>query len=513
MDYLVPAWHDLPVDSAVTTPQLHFDDALSNFHLLASAKRKAGLILVDFQPSLMTTLSTERIVPAKIYSVFDLLQGVNHFSSQTLTYDDLVWPANARFEFSPFHLNVYQDDQDYATVVFDENSRIIYVEYAPQEANRYRLVFDSRGFVSRKDIYDPQGSRIVQHIYYDEAGNWRFKHSLTDDSVELNPENDSITLSLTYPHLQDLLKEVLLRQIFPKLKQEDRLLVSLDDDSLIQPEFFLQYPRTMYYASSWNKTKWAYDRLNGQPGFHCVFDTPDLARQLSARQPVVISPFQTYFKLGHSQRQDRQRILLFVEDIPDINVLAQLSELIFQYLMKAKGDVELYLLSYSRGGFDRSQQIIQFLQNSHSDEFQLIDPDNDDAKEELVDTKEEKVQLVIKAEQCTANTDVLTVLDKTRLVIDWGTKPDNYLRTACVSVGIPRIQRVETPEVKDHQNGLVITDQGELPAALDYYLASLQNWNLSLTYNVKVLNAHSGRHIIEKWDRAWEKYHLGVNGK
>lgn len=507
MDYLIPAWHNLPVDSAVTTPQLRFDDALSNLHMLASADRKAGLIIIDYQPNLMTTLSTERLVPAKIYSVFDILQGVNHFSSQALTYDDLVWPADANFEFSPFHMNVYRGDQSYATVVFDENSRIIYVEYTPENQRRFRLIFDSRGFASRKDIYD-DNNRIIQHIYYDEAGNWRFKHSLINDAVQLNPENDQVTLSLNYPHLQDLLEEVIQRQIIPALKHNDRLLVSLDDDSLLPPEFFLRYP-SLYYASSWNKTKWSFNRLSGQEDFHCVFDSPDLARQLRARQPVVISPFQTYFKLGHSQRQDRQRILLFVEDIPDINVLVQLSEIIFQRLMKAKGDDELYLLSYTRTGFDRSQQIIQFLQSYHGDEFQLIDPDDDDAKEELVDDEEEKVQLVIKAEQCTSNTDVLTILDKTRLVVDWGMKPDNYLRVACVSVGLPRIQQVSTPEVKDHQNGLVVQELASVPAALDYYLDNLKNWNLALTHNVQVLNSHSGRHIIAKWDQAWEKYHLG----
>lgn len=510
MDYVIPAWHALPIDSAVTIPQLDFDDAISNLHLLQNAKRDSGLIVTSYKPDLLTILNKESIIPQKIYSVFDLLQGINHYQARVLTYDDLTWPLDACFEFSPFHLNVYRNDRLYGRIIFDENARIIYADYMPNDGPNFRLVFDSRGFVSRKELQSEEG-KPLQHIYYDESGQWRFKHSLIDDSVEINPLNNYLASSLKYAHLSDLLNEILKDQILSQLNRDDRLLVSLDDNSSVSQRIYMQYS-TIFYVSAWNKIKNSYHELSNQPNFHCVLDSLDLANKLGAKSAPLISPFQTTFKLGHSQRQERQRILLFAENILDMNELTQLGENIYQRLMQAKGKDELYILSYSRAGYDRSQQVIQFLQNYHADEFQLIDPDDDDAKQELIEDQE-KISLVIKAQQCTSNIEVLNMLDKTRLVIDWGKQPDNYLRFACVDVGVPRIQQVVTPEVKDHQNGLIVSELGEINNCLNYYLDSLSHWNQSLTYNIKVLNAHSGSQIMSKWDETWEKYHLGEDKK
>lgn len=506
MDYLIPAWHELLEDSAVMMPKLKFDDAYSNLHLLKDAHQAVGVIVTDYQPHLLTQLNSDAILPDKIISVFDILQGIHHFSTQVLTYDDFIWPRDAYLEFSPFHLNVYQGSRLYARVIFDENSRIIYVEY--YHANgRDRLLVDSRGFISRKEEYDANNQEL-RRTYYDENGDWRFKHNLSTDSVQMNPENNDVTSSDHYDHLQNLIQEILQNQIFPQIISDDRLLVSLDDHSVVPQSIYLQYP-TLFYASSWNDNAQVYQTICGDQRFKCVFDNPDLAKRLGAVRPVVISPFQTHFKLGHSQRQDRQRILLFTDNL-EPNDLMELSEQVFQRLLRADGDDELYLLSYTRPGYDLSQQVIQMLQNNHADEFQLFDPDDDNAKEELVD-EEEKVPLVIKAQQCTANVDVLKLLDKTRLLIDWGEKPDNYLMVACVSVGVPRIQRVNTPEVKDHQNGLIIPDINNIGDGLDYYLGSLKNWNQSLTYNVQVLNAHSSEHMLEKWQNAWEHFYGGAD--
>ncbi|WP_295729319.1 accessory Sec system protein Asp1 [uncultured Limosilactobacillus sp.] len=506
MDYLIPAWHDLPVDNAMTTPQMHFDDAISLFNLLKSADQQAGLIVTDYQPHLMTRLSDHAIVPTRIISIYDLLQGIHHYQTKALTYEDLQWPAGAYFEYSAFHLNVYVEQRLYARVIFDGNSRIIYIEQYHRDQTQQRLVFDSRGFVSRIEQYDDQHQEILR-TYYDESGNWRFKHSLQDDAVDVNPLNNDLQLPLHYDHLQDCLLAVFKEQVAVKANPEDRFVVSLDDQAVIPQTEYLKLA-TIYYASSWHPTAQAYQHLRSLADFHCVFDTKDLANRLGAMQPTVISPLPTQFLLGHSQRQERQRILLFADDI-DPNELMSLAEIIFQRLLTAKGDDELYLMSYTRQGLDIANQVIQMLQNNHDDEFQLFDPDDDDAKQELVDN-DEKVSLVIKAQQCTANNDVLEILDKTRLLVDWGQKPDNYLRTTSVSVGIPRIQRVPTTEVVDHKNGLIVDDLSHLRSSLDYYLDNLKHWNIALAYDVQVMNAHSGEQTLSHWDVAWEQFFGGM---
>lgn len=75
MDYLVPAWHELMEDWATTVPKIAFDDATSHMQLLQNTQNKAGLVITDYQPQLMTKLNEMALAPSKIFSVFDYLQG------------------------------------------------------------------------------------------------------------------------------------------------------------------------------------------------------------------------------------------------------------------------------------------------------------------------------------------------------------------------------------------------------------------------------------------------------
>lgn len=180
MDYLLPAWHDQLIDWAFSRPQMQFDDAVSHFRLFKQKQRKLGLIITDYLPQLTTQLSQLAIWPDRLYSVFDYLQGINTTAQQVLGYQDFNWPKNAYFDFTNFRAFVMVNNELYAKIIFDTQSKILAIEYIKQGQLNYRLVLDSRGFVSRKE----QGDVFT---YYDQQGYWRFEHNQKTGEVVVNP--------------------------------------------------------------------------------------------------------------------------------------------------------------------------------------------------------------------------------------------------------------------------------------------------------------------------------------
>ena len=98
----------------------------------------------------------------------------------------------------------------------------------------------------------------------------------------------------------------------------------------------------------------------------------------------------------------------------------------------------------------------------------------------------------------------MKALDKARLLIDWGDHPDDLLQMAAVSIGIPVLQRIETAEIRDQQNGRICQDRLDLKAGLQYYLDDLNHWNVALANNVQIMNQYSADKLLQMWQAVWQ---------
>lgn len=501
MDYLVPGWHKLRGDWSYTIPMVEFDDAVSHLQILRDDQQATGLIVTDYQPQLSSQLNQFSLAPEKVYAAFDYLQGVDHLDSRVVDYRDLSWPADATFDMTPFRLLVVSQGRKYAQIIFDNQGLILWLDYfQPDGQLDRRLLLDSRGFVSREESYVDNQPRTF--TYLDEQGHWRFRQDRQTGQVTINPNLPRFTKQQVYDSLSELVTEVVQDHFLSQLQQSDRLIVSLDDQQLVAPAVFAHQQRVVFSASRWHPYRQALADLDQEQPL-IIADSQATATDIQhicqqAQEPVVIPIFQAQFKLGHSQRSLQQRIAVFCEHTSRDD-LAQIVEMLYQLLLKDPQGLAVDYLTYSPAKEQEVQQLINELADHHAGEFEFK-PDEPVQNENERDLEEELLpQLEIKAARLTSTSAVLKVLDKARLMVDWGTQIDQFMQIAVISVGIPQIRQAPTEMLQSGKNGIVDPDLEQLPANLNYYLQSLRHWNAALANNVHFLNQYSEENLLKKW--------------
>lgn len=510
MNYLMPTWRDNLHDWSTSTPHLVFDDSLGQLRLLEANQQPVGLLIVNYQPHLLEQLTQQSLTPQRILSVYDYIQGVHRFTGQVLSYDDFTWPTGSSLEMDPFQIIVHtRDGRCYAKLFFSTTSRLISIDFFDErgEQRTKTWLIDSRGFVSSEIDYD--GDKQTQQRFFDESGNWRIKHDLQSDAVVVNPLFQDCFAQSSYSHLADLVTEVVLRQLIPEIEDGDnRLVVSLDDQQVVLPETVFNRVPTVFSLSRWHNYQAVLQQLQTPQQDTLVADTTttavDVATKLNLSvQPTVIPLFYSQFRLGHSQRTAAQQIAVFNENM-DVQSLMDLVMKIFPRLLKNHKTEQLFMINYSEAKQQEAQYVLDQLVANFGGQF-LLHSDQMSPIEIKLAAADKRPELVIKVVRLASINDALKFLDKVRLMIDLGDLPDEFLQMAAVSIGIPRLQKMATPQLQDHQNGLVVKDLDGVMDGISYYLDNLKHWNVALASAVQLMNKYSSQQMYDRWQSLWKQ--------
>lgn len=505
MIYFIPAWHRQPKDWAYNVPMVYFDDTSNHLQTMRDSHVPVGLILTDYQPRLSSDLNQFSVAPSKIMSAFDYLQGVERDQSRIFDFRDFPWPTNSYFNFTPFHCFVMNRGSAYAKLTFDNQGLVLFIDFLKNNQISKRLLLDSRGFVSKELIYD-DGKAMEEH-YLNETGVWRINHHLNDDSVDVNSDQPTFCQHQHYDHLEDLVKEVVEDHLLSNLDHGDRLIVSLDDDSILSPEVFANVPGTVFSISRWHPFDKGLKKLKAFDNLNLVADSQRTSGIISNRlgmdsRPTVVPIFQSQFKLGHSQRLTEQRVAIFNENI-STDDLDHLLDIEYERMIKGPDAEAVDIMMYSPNKEQEANNAVQNLKQKHPGEFILKSEKDDQADDPGFDDLVNKYipVLDITVIRLTSNSDVLKALDKTRIIIDLGEEADDFMEIASVSVGIPQLRKNSTELLADGKNGMICRDWTALQKGLDYYLGSLNHWNQSLANNVEYLNQYSEDNLKSQWQK------------
>ena len=489
MDYLLPAWHKQLDDWAYSVPQIDFDDVISHFQLFKTSGRKVGIVITDYLPQLATQLSQVAVYPDQLFSVFDYLQGITTTDMRSLDYRDFSWPSDAYYNFTNFKIIVMVRKQPYAKIIFDNQGRILKVIYLDSQGKiDYQLVIDSRGFDSSKI----QGNIIT---YFDNSGCWRFRHNQETDQVVVNTEIPSFTEKIEYDHINDLLQEAVDRHFLSNLNESDSLIVTLDDQATVSIDNNLI---TTYSISRWHPYQQVLSQTkDNQAVVESEKELTNIKPQLAdSVQLTVIPLFQSYFKLGHSQRTQQQIIAIFAENM-NYDELSMMVKMIYSRLIADPEKNGLYLYTYSLKKSQMVEQIISDLQSEHSGEF-ILSTEAEKITADVLEDEPKLPVLTILSERLTSVADALEAFDKIRLLIDFG-KPDQFIKMIAVSVGIPQLVNIDSEEIADYQNGIICHSEKEIEKGIAFFLDNLAKWNNALVYNVKMLNRYSSDNLLSLW--------------
>lgn len=506
MNYYIPNWSPINIDWAQAVPHIENDDAISQMRLLQTTHRPYGAVILKYMPQLKTQLNDWLLSPTRIFSVFDYIQDTQFMSVQTLDYQDFAWPEYSFFDMNNFRQVVYYQGVKYATLYFDIHDHILWVDYfGPDGAITKRLTIDSRGFISKKTIYaDGQPSL---DIYLDSNGSWRMKHDLVSGQVTLNKFWQSRFDKLSYENLAELIDEVIKKQLLSTLDNQDHFVVSLSNDNHV-PFNWLENRLTVYSASKLHQfDKIVADLPNGSTVVADSKFTKAAVDSINNElQTYVIPLMRAQFKLGHSQRLMEQQIAIFTENLT-ANELDTIMDQLYPRLLANPDKFSLHLFCYSNAQEEMGNNAIQRLAKIHEGEYLLEGETPDNAENDLDELSDQPKLpiLMIDNTRMTSISQVSKFLDMIRLIIDLGSKPDELVEMLGISIGIPQLQRVETDEVINNQNGLIFNDLHQTNQKAGYYLDSLKSWNQALANDVQIMNRYSSDKLIQSWQMVWQE--------
>lgn len=499
MEYIVPAWHNQLTDWAYNIPQIEFYDGITHMQILQDNGRKVGLVLTDYQPQMTTKLNKYTFFPDYVFSVYDYLQGIHNLQSQILDFRDFNWPEDVIFDFTPFRIQVLSQNRLYAQITFDTQGKLLYIQYLGENGQQSkRLVMDSRGFISSVE----EGNEVT---YFDEAGHWRFVHNKQTDEVKINPYFNYFA-KLKYDHIKDLITEIFTKVFLKNVKDQDHLIVTVDDQSTIDYDLYQKYQpiftvnKREPYEASLVQVK------AGQLLVPSKCDQAQIEPQIAAGVQTTVMPFfPIRVKLGHSQRIKRQVIAIFAENMSEQD-LKQIVNTIYPYLLNNPKGWGLHFLSYSTDKDGMIGRVISQFKTEHRGEFTTENEVKEQGEMDS-ETLEKRPVLYLKQDRLTSTAVTFKILDKIRLLINWG-KSDDFIQTTAISIGIPQLQNFESATLIDRGNGMLYHNMVELQIGLNWYLNSLKHWNQALVYDVKLLNKYSEENLMKIWSKV-----LGLEGE
>lgn len=515
MFYFVPAWYGNSRKWHKNTPfwfrvldQMAFDDSICQMRLFLQAQEKAAFLILNYQPQLRYFLHKQGVQEAVYWNFFDDIQNIHRKAVRPFSFRSLNWPKGSRFLYTPFAVVVQKEEEVVARVQFAENGNVLLVEWIKNQQADKDYLFDDRGFLSSILYYDQKGQPDYQD-YLNENGVPQIREYLYGHKdIVIFPQADVQFSKNHYKNWEELMAERL--HIFQqqRITKEDVLVIASDSqhDELLFGQFKEQKKVASFFSYRQPKPDVDAVLLALSQVESVVVDTEGMEESILSCVPIEfqaeipllrLPSFDTRLRLGNSQTMEELLIYWHIDSLSHQDI-KEIVPFLLGYLAE-NASVTLKMVTYQKDVDLQawSTYIRQQILDKYDSQvfFRAINRGGENQLEE--DQEERNGRVTI--EQLTNESQVIALLDKARLVLDLGEKPDVYTQIASISAGIPQINRVQTEYVDHGKNGLIITGKDQLQQALSHYLDGLANWNQSLVYAVQKMGDYTSGRLLEQW--------------
>jgi accessory secretory protein Asp1 len=488
MLWFIPSWYKDESMNAMErswnrkTVSSQFDDTVSQVKIFNEGNKDVSLMILSYTPQLRHFLYREEIMDVPYISIFDDLQDIHSKRIGLYSYKDLNWPKDIEWTYTPYIVLAKRCGKEFAKIYFGKEGYMIVVELC--ESNRKKLVFDDRGFVSSIQYFKEDAIEYIE--YYNEKGEWQFRHDCMSDHVLINETQKHRFRKMEYNSMDEVMKEYLQMKLH-HFSFEDIVVIASDE-----------HHNEMLMQSIWKQKiilSLFGDRFDIHKGGH-VYHKADIVltdsdekkhiieEEFRVHNVYTVSPFDTRFQLGQSQRTKKHKIYF---PIDDIQIELKALEDIIEY-MKSHPLVELYIGLYQ---FDHTfENTIYEIMN------QLLRKCNAKMNIEVgIEKESSRIHLV----PIISENDLISLFVDMRLIVDLREHPDTFTLIAGMSTGIPQIVKHENNYIHHKKNGLYLERGISLQESIRYYLEYLEHWNDSLVYSYSLMQEYTGEKILKKW--------------
>lgn len=507
MIFFIPAWYEKDSyqekeqEWYIRKMQSDVDESVKHIQLFQNnGAFDYCLLLQGYCPNLRHFLHRQGIYTSLYWSCFDAMMQIESTAVVPISYRMLDWPKDVSFVYSATSVLAMRQKDLYARVVFGDDGNMIRVEMFENGTITQTNIYDDRGFLSSMVVYD-NGQPLYQE-YLMENGDWKLRHLLADDVVLINPDCMQYTIrrdantqvyafqKQAYESMESLLTEV--TESYIRTSAPEDVFVAACDRRHEHLITTVLADRKVLFTASETKdaqVELGIELMASNPE-HTRLITPseEMADEIRKEMPqakesvIAIDPYYLVPANGISMQMQELKILV-AADALDETLFQRLMLLLGHYLENHKR-AWLYVLT-RRGQLSATAQLerrIKILWRANE-----ID--------------ESRLRVV----QCVDDADCERLMREQRLLIDLGGKNRSvYLQHLALAYGVPMIVDEESAYCVSERNGKVINKLEHLPAALTYYLESLEHWNQVVVEARDIGSAFEADNLINRWREVME---------
>lgn len=527
MLYFIPAWYQKnswrELEQCWYERRMHteFDDTVKQIQMFhRSGMRQYKILLLSHAPNFRHFLHRQGVFHAPYWSCFDSIQEVNRKKIAVFSFHNLNWPDRIEFVYTPFSVLAFLDGEQYAKIEFGEAGNPIEVSMFENGTIIRKNRYDDRGFISCTEVY--AGGENVYTDYLTETGMRKLREYKFDGHVEINPKSNRYIVRTSngdqirnfnkniYSHMGEIIKEVLEAHLEAN-RVDDIFCIAMDEKNFFACSSVVNNRNAIlsFYGDRYRIRKHPEARETVRKAGYIITDSEATTRYLKREMKqdfeniLDISPYDSRVDFGISGELTVQKILVPVDDMPD-DRFEMLMEQLAIYLQT--NDAAMVHIFTRRAEYQLPKELLEkiadILEKAGFDRDMALKRESDETtgENELGDEDEpEEKPVRFFVEQCVDELSVSRCIREQRIMVDMRHNPDLYLQINCISTAIPQIVRRETQYMKNGYNGFVVKEFEKIPAAIDFYLGSLYNWNQAKVYAYDIGQEYTTRKLLEKW--------------
>lgn len=517
--YFIPSWytkeHHWQTDEVPWYRQsaIGFDDTVNQIRMFITQKEDAQLINLSYFPLLRRFLHRQGLYPLPYWSAFDDAQDVHAKKIGIQSYQDLPWPKQVKWIFTPLNIFVLVRGRRYARINLADGGILLSVDYYGYDGSMIRTdLYDDRGFRSSVRTY--RSGKEDWQYFLNPYGKVQFRENMTTEEVFIEPNATYPFKKNYYIHIREMLREIL--TAYMKEREEDCAYIIASNSAhnrMVLETLRSQSVALSYFRNRFNFGDTQYLRRDAEKASFIVTDTAysaDLIRTVlsSNDKPVYnISPFDTRLVLGKSTRTSQLKIFFAADGLTEDNLRAALQQ-IYEYMMQNRSTI---LLPVVRSDSSQNEvwKICREVRDAGNYNALLFQKKNSMAagEDEMADVNgvNSEVKPRIFPTLYHNEEELIDILQDVRLIIDVRSQPDLYLQIAGTSAGIPQVNSQSSHYLEHKKDGYLIPDIYHLKDALSYYLDGLAHWNEALVCCIQKINSYTGKSLVQQWKKIFQK--------
>lgn len=508
MIHFFPAWYNpdrpwystesaLLGDSAGSQP----DDTVTQLRIFHQGSEDAGLVVLNYAPSLRRFLHSQDILEVPYWSFFDEVQGLDDDYTRPVDFLSLEWPEDVSFYYNPFIVTVMRESEVYARVYVAPEGTLQSIRYYGDGMPTLERIFDDRGFVSSVLMDDEEGRPVTQY-YLSRTGDVIVSEDVLSGRIDIVQNPEDRFQSPSYESWDALITEFLSAHLRERRGEGDTVVLALSEQHNALVASTLG-DEILVLSRSPGRSADASSALFHRAG--AVFSDVGLSDSEPADQAeawanlpeLSIYPLERRSTFGASANESKVYISLFVDNI----TTKELDNAIAMMASQLVNDENTRLLvcTFRSQDLDYLQEIRRVIRGyQHLDLAFLAGDDIAGLSVDVgvADGPEEKIQLIFLDQEA----ELTRTMAKSRVLVDLGATVSYRLATEAVNAGVPQINRYVQELVTHPINGYVIGDDSELATALGHFLSGLVHWNQSLVQCRVLLDLFSPAEVLGRWD-------------